>query len=298
MGVVLLVLKGRATMTAGDSQLRSARTGVNDRRRAGDRAGVLTADTPGRAARTTSGPSRRRRRRSRRWPRARRAAPGGAATASTGKTSRMIAELDGLDAEVEHEQRRQQRPRERRGRCPSARAKPRPCTRPKHEHDPSAQPAGPVEPERAARPSSSVASPRRHSRQRCQAATTAIESAMTGSTIDAGQRDDAERGEDEGHRVRDGERRGGEHDLAQPARPGDQRQQEQDVVDARVAGARRRGGRTPRTAQPLDCPVENDGCAASSCRAARVRTSRVVGEHDRLGAAAHSLRSRRRGPTR
>ena len=243
----------------------------------------------GALARTTRGPSRTRPRRSRRSPRARRAVRAGASRASSREDDQDDRELHGLDPEVEDEQRRQQRPRE--GLVDPERAgEPEPVHQAEAEdhREPRATPRRRGRGARCAAVSSSVACDRRcQIRHRCRPATTAIESAMTGSTSDGGHVHEAERGQDEGHRVGERERRrrqrrsraGGATRRSAPAGTGCGR--------SRCRGARPRGGRTPSTARAGDCCVENAGCFAS--RLALPDLQVEVVRDDRLGAAHVAL---------
>ena len=86
-----------------------------------------------------------------------------------------------------------------------------------------------------------------HTRQRYQAATTAIDDGDERFDDRAGHRHEPERGEDERDRVRDRERGRHEHDVAQASGPDDEGEEEEDVVDAeqQVLGAEHEEVREP-----------------------------------------------------
>ena len=184
--------------------------------------------------------------------------------ASSGKTARMIAELHGLDADVEDEQRRQQRPRP--GLVdPERRGEPEPVHQAEAEDHREPRPARAVEAE--------VPVPGRLEVGGVRSAPPDPPQVQAGDHRDR-ERDDrlddrrghvhqAERGQDEGHRV-------GEREASSPP------------ARSRAAGATRRSApagtgcgrsRCSRCSAPRrknsqnrsssDCCVENDGCFAS-----------------------------------
>ena len=206
--------------------------------RSGRRGGQLRRRA--RAARTRPGPSPTRPPRSR--PVAHSPARGARrrSSASSGKTSDDDRQLHDLDADVEDQQRPQQRPRP--GLVDArARRRSRGRARGRSRRPREPRPARAVEAEVAARRCRGRwrARPRRQSRHRYQPATTAIDSAMIGSTTADGTSTRPSAASMNVTEWASVKRRRREHDLAQPPRPGDQRQQEQDVVDAgeQVLGA-------------------------------------------------------------